>query len=87
MIKVLSLGLMLLPTASWAVEESKPKTQTFTIETNEPVTPSDPHVERTPFFAEPSAANEVMEEVEALKDEIRNLKARVSDLEKNSQKK
>ena len=86
MIKWLGFVLVLLPQASWAVTEVKPNVETLTIETNDLPKPSEAHVDRVPFFAETSTGNEVLDEVEILKDELNNLKTRVSALEKNSQK-
>jgi hypothetical protein len=81
--KWISFSFLLLPTVLWAAE---PKTETFTIPSGQ-TPPSLDGQDRTPFFAESSTGNELMEEISSLKEQVADLKSRVADLEKIVQKK
>ena len=88
MLKWISLGLLILPAESWA------KTETLYIP-SEPQPEESPYVrpdvpqtpEPLPFFAQPSTGHEAMEEIEALREQVGALDARVTELEKNLPKK
>lgn len=75
-------GVLLLVPENGIAQSNTPKTETMDIQTDLPPPASaEEVVPKHPFFSEPTTGNEVFEEVEALREEVNELKKRVQKLE------